>query len=191
MHLSYLPEDPYFENDDENAVVEKIRQRRAPGPLWTLDRTLLHSPPLADGWNTFVGAIRTKMSLPADLRETAFLRVAAVTNCWFEWDIHSPIAQESGVSKEGINHGILHGEEGNYKGLTDHQRIVVEYADAVSSSVCIVDEELVNRLRQFLSERQVVELTGCVAGFNLVGRFISALDIGEKNGEKGRSTRSG
>jgi alkylhydroperoxidase family enzyme len=185
MHLSYLPEDPKFDTAEENAVVERIRQRRAPKPLWDLDRILLHSPVFADAFNTFVGTIRTKTTVPADLRETAFLRVAALTDCWYEWEIHNPFAIEAGVSKEGINNGILYGKEADWRGLTEQQRLVVEYTDLITEAGCCVNGWLVGKLREFLSERQVVELTGVIAGFNMVTRFIGGLDVGEQNGATG------
>jgi alkylhydroperoxidase family enzyme len=185
MHLSYLPENPKFDAADENAIVERIRQRRGPGGLWTLDRTTLHSPVFADAFNNFVGTIRSKTTVQADLRETAFLRVAALTNCWYEWEIHNPIANEAGVSKEAIDHGILYGGEENWRGLTEQQRIVAEYTDLVTNSGCCVDGFLVKKLKDFLSEKQVVELTGIIAGFNMVTRFIGGLNVGEQNGVSG------
>lgn len=39
-----------------------VRARRGGGPL-NLDRVLLHSPPLAAGWNAFMGTVRTGLSL--------------------------------------------------------------------------------------------------------------------------------
>lgn len=191
MHLSYLPENPQFETVEENAVVDRIRQRRAPDGLWTLDRTVLHSPVFADAFNTFVNTICTKMTVPADFRETAFLRVAAITNCWYEWKIHNAFATEAGVSKEGINQGILYGEEENWKGLTEQQRVIAEYADLVTEAGCCVDGYLVKRLREFLSEKQVVELTGVIAGFNMITRFIGGLDVGEQNAIEGWIDRLG
>lgn len=102
-----------------------------------------------------------------------------------------PFALDAGVSKEGINHGILYGEEENWRGLTEQQRTVVEYADLITEAGCCVDGYLVKKLKEFLSEKQVVELTGVIAGFNMVTRFIGGLDVGEKNGVTGWYDRLG
>ncbi|MGH3494852.1 MAG: carboxymuconolactone decarboxylase family protein, partial [Sciscionella sp.] len=61
----------------DGPVAERIRARRS-GQLHDLDRVLLHSPPVADGWNTFIGVIREGTTLPGDLRELAILRVAVL-----------------------------------------------------------------------------------------------------------------
>lgn len=183
MRISYTSNPPTLESENERAIVQRVLDRRHPDGLWKLDRALLHSPQTTDGFNAFVGAIRNKTSLPADLRETAFLRVAALCNCWYEWDIHSPIVRSAGISEEGLQ-SILKGDlESGW--LTEQQKAVIEYADAVTSQGCIVSDAHVEKLKEFLDEKQVVEMTACIAGFNLVSRFITALDVGEKNGPNG------
>jgi hypothetical protein len=41
--------------------------------------------------NSFLGALRTKTSLPTAVRETAICRVAVLNKAWYEWESHSPI----------------------------------------------------------------------------------------------------
>ena len=50
MRLSYVPNPPQFENADDKAIVERVQQRRGEVGLLELDLSLLHSPPVADGW---------------------------------------------------------------------------------------------------------------------------------------------
>jgi hypothetical protein len=50
MHLPYIPNPPAFTDEADKAVVERIKARRGEKGLIALDRTLLHSPPVADGW---------------------------------------------------------------------------------------------------------------------------------------------
>lgn len=52
-----------------STIADKIRARRGPKGLLELDGTLLHAPILAEGWDTFMGAIRQKTNLPGDVRE--------------------------------------------------------------------------------------------------------------------------
>ncbi|EEB86875.1 hypothetical protein MPER_16017, partial [Moniliophthora perniciosa FA553] len=58
-------------------VADRIRERRGARGLTPLDGTLLHVPPVADGWNSLLGAIRAKGNLPGDVRELMILRVGA------------------------------------------------------------------------------------------------------------------
>ncbi|KAI4927282.1 hypothetical protein J4E86_011790, partial [Alternaria arbusti] len=78
MRLPYVPDPPNFTSEEDKAVEQRVRQRRGEKGLIALDRTLLHAPPVADGWNSFLGSIRTKTSLPTSIRETAICRVAVL-----------------------------------------------------------------------------------------------------------------
>ena len=60
---------------------------------------------------------------------------------------------------------------------TDLERLVLEYADAMTDTPPTVTDELVARLREHLSEAQLVELTAIVAVENLRSRINSALGL--------------
>ncbi|KAK0719518.1 AhpD-like protein [Lasiosphaeris hirsuta] len=186
MRLPYTPNPPTPSSPTEAAVVARIAARRAPRPLQPLDLTLLHSPPVADGWNAFLGAIRTQTTIPADLRELAISRVAVVNRAWYEWMHHAPLAVAAGVGEagmavaKGVGALVLEAEEGP-AGLSERQWVVLCFADEMTRNV-EVRETTFERLRGLFEEREVVELTATIACYNMVSRFLVALDVGEKNG---------
>ncbi|UKZ62816.1 uncharacterized protein TrAtP1_004051 [Trichoderma atroviride] len=45
MRLPYVADPPPVQTTEDAAIVQRIRERRAPRPLQALDLTLLHSPP--------------------------------------------------------------------------------------------------------------------------------------------------
>ncbi|TAQ88054.1 hypothetical protein B7494_g3602 [Chlorociboria aeruginascens] len=188
MRLPYVDEHDgsAFSTPEEQAIVARVRARRAPRPLQALDLTLLHSPSVADGWNSFLGAVRTKTSLSDDVREIAICRVAVINHAWYEWMHHAPLAKEGGVSEEGmklLGEGDL-GAKVEGSGLSDKQWAVVKYTDAMTKHVRVGDE-VFEELKKHFSEQEVVEITATVAAYNCVSRFLVALDVGEKNGLKG------
>jgi len=166
MRLPYVdPADPNaFTKPEEAAIVDRVRARRAPRPLQALDLTLLHSPAVADGWNSFLGAIRTKTSLSDDVREIAICRVAVINHAWYEWAHHAPLAKAGGVSDEGLR--ILEeadlGVKSGSKELSSKQWAVVHYTDAMTRDVS-VNEEVFKELRKHFSEQEVVEVTATVS----------------------------
>jgi len=181
MKLPYVRDPPPTTNPGDAAIVQRVRDRRAPRPLQPLDLTLLHSPPVADGWNSFLGAIRTKTSLPDDIREIAICRVAICNEAWYEWAHHAPLAKAGGVSEEGMQ--VLETVEACGAGLSDKQLAVVRYSDAMTRVVKVSDE-IFEELKRHFSEQEIVEITATVAAYNCVSRFLVALDVGEKNGKK-------
>lgn len=153
-------------SEEDRAVVSRVEARRAPRPLQALDLTLLHSPAVADGWNGFLGAIRTKTSLSADIREIAICRVAVCNEAWYEWMHHAPLAKEGGVSDEGmkiLGEADLATKQGT-AGLTEKQWAVVAYSDAMTKSVA-VKQVVFDGLKKHFSDQEVVEITATVSVF--------------------------
>ena len=61
--------------------------------------------------------------------------------------------------------------------FNEKEKIVLEYAEAVTYSDQQVSDELVQRLKDFFTEDGIMELTGLIAFQNLTSKFNSALDV--------------
>ncbi|KAH4007170.1 hypothetical protein HBI56_034330 [Parastagonospora nodorum] len=186
MRVSYAPSEP--PNEEARPIYERIAERRKPRPLIPLDLALLHNPAVADGWNSFIGAIRTKTSIPDALKELAISRVAVLNKAVHEWDVHAALAIKAGVSRETMQlvldtpvTGRGWRRDGDMAGLTEEEEAVVLYTDQMTIGV-EVEDGVVERLKGVLGETKVVELTATVAAYNAVSRFLVALDVGECNG---------
>jgi alkylhydroperoxidase family enzyme len=59
----------------------------------------------------------------------------------------------------------------------DLEKLVIDYATAMSSTPAMVSDELFAALREHFDERQLVELTNVIALENLRARFNSAFDM--------------
>ncbi|KAK4169185.1 AhpD-like protein [Cladorrhinum sp. PSN259] len=189
MRLPYVANPPPpSTNPEEDAIVSRIQARRAPRPLQPLDLALLHSPPVADGWNSFLGAVRTRTLISADLREIAISRVAVVNRAWYEWAHHAPLAVAGGVSREGMEaikteEPLVLGQTEKPAELTEQQWVVACYTDEMTRNVQVRDETFAELKRVMGGgDREVVEVTATVACYNCVSRFLVALDVGERNG---------
>lgn len=96
--IPYVLDPPPSDNADEAALITRIRDRRIRAGhdgLVELDRVLLHAPLVASGWNDFLGAVRTKTSLPDDIRELIICRVAALNGAHYEWGHHAPLLRQA------------------------------------------------------------------------------------------------
>jgi AhpD family alkylhydroperoxidase len=153
----------------DSEVTERIRQRRG-GTLTALDGVLLHSPEFADGWNSLLGAVRERSSLPADLREAVILRVAVLNGADYEWAAHEPVARAAGLTDADLT-AIRDG--GARDGLLG---AALAYADAMTRDVSVPDE-VFDAVRARLTDREVLELTGTIATYNMVSRLLVALRV--------------
>lgn len=187
MRLPYVPNPPTPATDEDAAIIQRIQARRAPRDLTALDLALLHAPPVADGWNAFLGAVRTRTTLPADLRELAISRVAVVNRAWYEWMHHAPLAAAAGVPQAALDAlktetGPLRladygsgGEGDKTGGLSEQQWAVVVLADEMTRNVEVADETFA-KVKELFGEKGTVEIVATVACYNCVSRFLVALD---------------
>ncbi|KAJ5586933.1 4-carboxymuconolactone decarboxylase family protein [Penicillium hispanicum] len=184
MRLPYVPDPPPTSTPDEARILASVQARRAPNALLPLDLALLHSFPVADGWNSFLGAIRTRTTLSTVIRELAICRVAVINGALFEWEQHAPLLQQGGLSEEALqvigNAQADFSHDESVKSLSRDQRAVLQYTDSMTKTVTVPDE-VFQELKNCFSDQEIVEITATVAAYNCVSRFLVALDVGEKN----------
>ncbi|MFD7714184.1 SDR family oxidoreductase [Streptomyces sp. NPDC059786] len=166
--------------DGSGDIAERIRARRG-GALRPLDRMLLHSPPLADGWNSLLGAVRQRMTLPAGLRELVILRIAVLNRAGYEWTAHEPEARAAGLGDRQLA-AVRAADAAHHPDLDARQRRVVAYTDAMTRQVHVPDA-VFDALRADFAEAELVELTATAAAYNMVSRFLVALDVADPSGK--------
>ena len=144
------------------------------GRVSTLYRVLLHSPPVAAGWEAMLTAVRQQTTVPAALRELAILRIAVLNRAAFEFDAHAPIARDAGVpqAKVDATRASTIGEP-----FDDDERLVLALADRMTRDVDVDDATMDALLARF-GPATLVELVATVAAYNMVSRFLVAMRIG-------------
>jgi 4-carboxymuconolactone decarboxylase len=155
----------------ESDVAARIRARRG-GALRPLDEVLLHSPPVADGWNSMLGAIRSDLALDPAVRELIVLRIAVLNNAPYEWSAHEPAARGAGVTDAQLE-AVKTGETAAFD---EPQKAALAYAEAMTVHIDVPDATFA-ALREHFDETGVVEVTAVAAAYNMVSRFLVALDV--------------
>lgn len=176
MRVPYIPDDPKMDSAEDQDTVERMKARRG-GKLLELDKALLHSPPVANGWNSFFGAVRNQTTLPESIKELAMSRVAALNRAWYEWDHHAPLLKKTGVIEDSVVERL---KDPAYTGdgLDEKHKAVLLYTDESTKTV-IVPEKVFKEVKRLFSDREVVEITATIALYNCCSRFLVALDVGE------------
>lgn len=157
------------------ALVAAIEQRRG-GQLLNLDRMLLWSEPLARSWNVFLRTLRQELSLSPKLRELAICVVAKAAGADYEFHHHAPELENSGGSAAQVA-ALRDPDTAAVSALFDDlERDVIRYALASTREVKI-PEALFGSLARSLSPTELVELAAVVAGYNMVARFLVAVQV--------------
>ncbi|KAL4939865.1 hypothetical protein BDV06DRAFT_29628 [Aspergillus oleicola] len=184
MRIPYLPNPPTTSTPEEADILSRVQARRGPNGLLPLDRALLHSFPVTDGWGSFMGAIRQRTSLTTVIRELVISRVSILNEAWSEWDVHSAILAEGGFSDAALQAArdveVDVAAKVAEDVLSEAEGAVLKYADAMTKTVAVPDD-VFQALKKHFNDREVVEITATAAAYNCVSRVLVALDVGEQN----------
>lgn len=164
---------PYADltHPEVSPLVEQIIAER--GSVLHLYQMLLQSPPVARGWLNHLTGIRHNSSLAGDTREMVIMRVAIVNRAPYEAEQHAPIALKEGMTQEQLD-ALADWEASSL--FSPMQRAVLAYTDAMTLQVQVPDA-LFADVKQYFEPRQLVELTATIATYNMVSRFLEALQI--------------
>jgi alkylhydroperoxidase family enzyme len=157
-------------------LVAAIRKRRG-GQFINLDRMLLHSAPIAEGWNHFIGEIRNNLSLDPKLRELAMCGVAVLNGAEYEFFHHAPPFRSAGGTEAQVKALRLIGQADFPAELFNSvEQDAVALTFQMTRNIK-VDKDLMRRLRDALGNTNTVELVSVIAAYNMVSRFLIALDV--------------
>ena len=143
------------------------------GRISLLYQVLLNSPAIAAGWEAMLTAVRNRTGVPADLREMIILRVAVLNEAAFEFDAHVPHALKAGFPQAKID-ALRHAEPGEL--FSKEEKLLLELTDCMTRDVK-VPEAVMARINTGRDPQAVVELVATVAAYNMVSRFLVALNI--------------
>jgi AhpD family alkylhydroperoxidase len=155
--------------------------RETDGMLGPLE-AFAHAPGLLVGYGLFEGATARQHRVPKRLKLLAELKAATLTTCEYCIDIGSQIARRSGISDEELLALPRHRESDAFDPL---EKVVLDYAVAMSRTPVEVSDELFAQLREQLDDAQIVELTSLIALENMRGRFNHALGFGSSGFTQG------
>ncbi|OAP64570.1 hypothetical protein AYL99_00542 [Fonsecaea erecta] len=190
MRLNYVSDPSSLADPEEKEIAERIKARRPGNRLLDLDRALLIAPHMADGWNSFLGVVRsdTKNSLPTSIRQVAIARTVALNRAWFAWTAHHDLllgSTDTKISTPAIDYLLsaepksAHTTPPSGSGFTEKHMAVIAYVDYMTKDLMVPDAVFERLRNQGFSDREIVEITLCSSAYNCTTRFLWALNVGE------------
>jgi uncharacterized peroxidase-related enzyme len=135
-------------------------------------RTLAHSPEILEAFIGLNGALG-RMNLDPKLRELAYLRASEANSCGYCLQHHKKAARKVGLDERQTNETENYSDNDIYDDL---QRDVLQYSEEVTRSA-IASDDVIERLKQRLSDRELVELAVTVALANFTNRISGTLQL--------------
>ncbi len=146
------------------------------GRISPLYQVLLNSPPIAQGWEQMLSAVRNRSSLPAAVRELVILRVAVLNRAPYEFEAHVPHALKAGLAPALIDK--LREPVVDATALDNAaQQAALRLCEAMTRQIEVPDDVYALVQQHFDTQGQL-DLVATVAAYNMVSRLLVALHIG-------------
>lgn len=156
------------------AELEALIEAERFGEIPILYQVLLNSPAITAGWERLLTAVRKHTTLDPALRELIILRIAVLNRAGFEFAAHEPHARAAGVDDAGI--AAVRADPVSPDAFDERTALVLELTDRMTRDVD-VPRTLIDRLAAQADAREVVETVATIAAYNMVSRFLVALNI--------------
>jgi alkylhydroperoxidase family enzyme len=148
--------------------------RRRFGEVLDPFRAQAHNMPVAQAFGRLEQSAAKGNKLGLQIRDLADMSAAVKIGCSWCMDFGYWIMHTHGFPREKIE-AISHWRDS--KLFDPLERLVMEYAEAMTETPPTVDDELVSRLRDHLDEARLVELTAIICLENVRSRFNSAVGL--------------
>ena len=145
-------------------------------------RMYAHIPKLLSGYGKLEQAANNVHLLDLRHRALAELKAATTARCEYCIDLGSRISREWGLSDEEL---VALADYRNASCFSDVDKLVLDYATAMTRTPVQVTDELFDALRSHFDVPQLVEMTHIIALENLRARFNLALGIGSAGFSEG------
>lgn len=175
---------PYVPADiSEPPMVHQLRERRG-GSLLNLDRMLLHSPNFALAWNTMFGTLRgNAIDVDQKYKELAICGIAVLNKAEYEFYQHEQPWVEAGATPAQVAAIRAINTEAFDTSHFDSLELKVIQLTVEMTTQISTSKDLMQALKIELGDKQLVELVGVISGYNMVSRFLVAMEI-TADGEK-------
>jgi 4-carboxymuconolactone decarboxylase len=160
-----------------NRLTYAYARREAGGSVPDPVRVFAHHRKISMGYGAMEKAFAGSHRVDERLKLLAELRAGSIAGCEWCLDFGSALAKGADISQEKLMALPRYGESELFD---DDERLVLDYATAMSRSPVEVSDALFERLRNRFDEPQLVELTGIIALENFRARFNDAVGLGSQ-----------
>jgi uncharacterized peroxidase-related enzyme len=147
------------------------------GPFRNQAAVFAHVPAALRHLMPLLMELREAKTLPKRYLELAIVAVSKLNECEYCVAHHTPFLAVEGISPAGAQRILDYRDHPEFDEI---DRLVVEYAIAVTEHPNRLPEAMFMRLRRHFSEAQIVELTLRIALCGFFNRFNDALQIEEE-----------
>jgi AhpD family alkylhydroperoxidase len=131
-------------------------------------------PEIFNAYIAYEGSLRSASRVSAQLKELAYLKVAAMVGCPFCIDIGSVLAKKAGITERQMQCLSSYADSPEFSAV---EKTVLDFATAMTLNPVSVPDDLFSQLQECFEPVQIIEITAAIAWENYRSRFNHALGI--------------
>ena len=171
-----MPRIPPISEQDLSPAQRSVYEKVIAGPRGTIIgplRAVLHSPELADRWQSLGEFLRFNCSLPLALRELAIVAVGRYWNSELEWLVHARLAREAGIG-DAVIEAIRTAEPPEFTSADEAS--VYRFTRELLHHGTASDETYAD-VRERFGTVGIVDLTALVGYYTMVAMTLNAHEV--------------
>jgi uncharacterized peroxidase-related enzyme len=164
----------YISNQDAAEKVKPVFEgmQKKLGAVPNVFRAMAHNPDMLEAFLS-LNATLPRTQLNGKLRELAYIKTSELNECDYCLHHHRALGKKAGLNDRQVNETA----EGETSDAYDElERDVMRYAEEVTRHINVSDE-LLDRLKKKLGDREIVELAMTVGIANFTNRVTETLRL--------------
>src|SRR5580658_3625810 len=157
----------------DNEALAELERKTGPNNFY---RAMAHKPDILASFPKLYGSIMGPGSIERRLKEMVYLAVSTVNECRYCTEAHLKGARKAGLSERDIEDI----ESETNQNFTPTEQIALHYAREMTRA-CADEFDTREKLREYFSDEQLVELTLVIAMANFTNRFNNGLNVQVEN----------
>lgn len=151
-----------------NEALAELERKTGPSNFF---REMAHKPNVLASYPKLYSAIMGPGSLERSLKEMIYLAVSTVNECRYCSEFHLKAGRKAGLSERAIED--IESETNQH--FSPAEQIALHYAREMTRA-CADEFDTREKLREYFSDEQLVELTLVIALANFTNRFNNGLN---------------
>ena len=159
--------------DDEvkgqaRALFEQMKKATGKVPKWM--RVMANCEDVLIGFFTMFKAIMDDAPVDKLLKWRIALKISDLNKCEFCVSVAKQQLKMFGLSNEEI-------EDIESQSLSEKEKIALEYAIASTKHAYNIDPKIMEKMKEYYADEQIVEISSVVGLFNFINRFNDSLGV--------------
>ncbi|OQX51189.1 hypothetical protein B5M47_01370 [candidate division CPR3 bacterium 4484_211] len=171
--MASIPPLVHLVTDDEvkgqaRALFEQMKKATGKVPKWM--RVMANCEDVLIGFFTMFKAIMDDAPVDKLLKWRIALKISDLNKCEFCVSVAKQQLKMFGLSNEEI-------EDIESQSLSEKEKIALEYAIASTKHAYNIDPKIMEKMKEYYADEQIVEISSVVGLFNFINRFNDSLGV--------------